>query len=298
MSVLHMPKLAESFYGFHHTVDSALEALDDLGIGADRINIEMAGLGAPDRWVTWQHPAPGVEIDSGSRIRLRVAGLGFFERLPVAMWHRGDETSAGTDDILRPLDDPIEKAVHWVRQGARLFNIRREDPKACARWIRLFGLDPERWEQSHWYHLALLLPNLQALAGKEEGLRLALSLLLGVPLESMRMRPSARPIAAEDRSLLGSAASRLGVDSVVGDHVEELAEAVVRVGPVPLAVYRDYHLDNRELVEQTLRLATSCHRRWTLDWVVEDPTRAPRLGFAEQNARLGLNTHLGSAAAC
>jgi len=297
MSTLRMPRLAQSFHGFHHTVDSAMEVLDDLGVGAERINIEMAGLGAPDRWVTWQHPAPGTEIDRASRVRLRVAGLGFFERLPVAMWHKGDEAEAGTDDILRPLDDPIEKAVHWVRQGARLFNIRREDPKACARWIRLFGLDPEEWDPSHWYHLALLLPNLQALAGKEEGVRLALSLLLGVPLESLRTRPSSRPIAHEDRSLLGAVASRLGVDSVVGDRVEELGEVLVRVGPVPLAVHSDYHLDNRKLVDQTLQLATSCHRRWTLDWVVEDPTRAPRLGFAEENARLGLNSHLGSAAA-
>lgn len=291
-----MPDLINAAYGFHHTVDSALDTLGDLGVSAERINIEMAGLGSADRRVVRQQPAPGEDL-AGAKVRLWVAGLGYFEGLPSAMRHyRGDEADAGVDDIVRPLDDPIQKAVHWVRQGARLFNIRRDDPRSCARWIELFGLEPAEWHESNRYHLALLLPNLQALAAKEEGVRLAFSLLLGVPVAGLRVRPAFRTIAPRDRSFLGARASRLGVDSVAGDRVEDLGEVRVRVGPVPLEAYYEYHRENKKLVDQTLALVASCDRRWTLDWVVEDPRRAPRLGEAAANSILGLNTHLGEPA--
>ena len=128
-----MPDLARSFYGFHHTVDSALDILEKNGLASSRVTVRMAGLGAPDRWVVRQKPAPGDAIDGATKAELWVSGLGYFENLPVGMWHRGDEAEPGVDDVVRVFDDPLQKAVHWVREGARLFDVRPDNRPASFR---------------------------------------------------------------------------------------------------------------------------------------------------------------------
>jgi len=37
----------------------------------------------------------------------------------------------------------------------------------------------------------------------------------------------------------------------------------------------------------------SCQRKCRVTWLVEDRAKAPRLGFEVENARLGINSHLG-----
>src|SRR6266700_3174851 len=173
-----MPDFSRSHYGFHHTVDSALEILQDLRVSPVRITIRMAGRGWPTCWVVEQSPGPGTILSKDTAVSLAVAGLGFFHALPVGMWEKGGETEPGTQEILELVDDPIRKAAHWIREGARLFDIRPENPMDCARWIALFGLSADDWPQETWYNLALLLPSLQRLAGKERGVRFTLRLLL------------------------------------------------------------------------------------------------------------------------
>ena len=294
---LVMPDLASSFHGFHHTVDSALEVLSNMGISAGRITLEMDGPGYPSRWVVAQSPPAGAPLGPGDAIRLRIAGLGYFHHLPVAFWDTGGEAEIGTREIVSVVDDPFQKAAHWLREGARLFDISERNLDACARWISLFGLDPEVWPQELWFRLSLLLPSLQSLAGKEHGIRFALQLLLGLPLEKIRRRPRVRYLAEEDLRLLGEAHSRLGVDFALGDHVEDLAQLVLVIGPVPLETYyRFQQEDQRYLLHATLYLVTTCHQNWSVEWRVADRRRAPRLGVEALNSRLGLNTHLGALA--
>lgn len=295
---LVMPDLSSSYHGFHHTVDSALEVLSNMGIPAQRITLTMDGPGYPSRWVVAQSPPAGAPLGPGDAIQLRIAGLGYFHHLPVAFWDSGGEAEIGTREIVSVIDDPFQKAAHWLREGARLFDISERNLDACARWISLFGIDPEIWPQELWFRLSLLLPSLQSLAGKEHGIRFALQLLLGLPLEEIRRRPRVRYLAEEDLSLLGEAHSRLGVDFVLGDHIEDLAELVLVIGPVPLETYyRFQQEDQRYLLHATLYLVATCHQKWTVRWSVADRGRAPRLGVEAMNSRLGLNTWLGPAAA-
>lgn len=295
---LVMPDLASSFHGFHHTVDSALEVLSNLGVSANRITLSMDGPGYPSRWVVAQSPAAGEPLKPGDAIQLRIAGLGYFHNLPVPFWDTGGEAELGTREIVAVVDDPYQKAAHWLREGARLFDISERNLDACARWISLFGLDPEHWPQDLWFRLSLLLPNLQSLAGKEHGIRFALRLLLDLPLEGIRRKARVRYLAEEDLSLLGESHARLGVDFALGDHIEDLAQLVLVLGPVPLDTYYGFQTEEkRYLLNAVLFLVTTCHQRWTVVWSVADRLRAPRLGVEALNSRLGLNSYLGSVTA-
>ncbi len=290
-----MPDFSRGFHGFHHTIDSALETLSALGVSPSRITTRMAGLGWPDHWVIRQDPPAGAELTPDVRLTLDVAGLGFFQSLPVGMWDKGGEAEPGTFELVQVFDDPLQKAAHWVRQGARLFDIRPENHHACRRWIELFGLNADSWPMENWYHLALLLPNLHRMAGRKEGIELSFRLLLGLPVFEIRRRAGWRTIADEDLSVLGEQFSRLGVDSVIGDRMEALGRQTIILGPAPLETYYAYQQEEQaRLIDAVLDLTTACHQNYRVRWLVLDPKRPPRLGIEQENARLGVNSHLGA----
>lgn len=293
-----MPELAVSHYGFRHTLNSSLEIFASLNISPSRITLRMAGRGLPSRWVQSQKPAPGTPLTPGQEIELEIAGLGYFHSLPVACWDSGGEAEAGTREIVSVVDDAYQKASHWLHEGARLFDIGPNNPAACARWMALFGLNPEHWPQETWYRLAVLLPSLQSLAGKEYGMRFALHWMLDLPLETFKRKPRFRYLNEDQLSLLGDTSSRLGVDLIAGDRVEDLAHIEVVIGPVPLdTYYRFQEGDPLYLLNAVLYLLTPCHQRYSVAWSIEDRTKAPRLGVEELNSRLGLNSYLGASAA-
>ncbi len=289
-----MPSLTQGFCGFHHTLDSALATLYDLDVPPARVTVQMSGKGYPTRWIVEQDPPAGEPLDPSVHIRLSVAGLGYFHALPVGMWDKGGEAEPGTMELVELLDDPLQKAAHWVREGARIFDIERDNPTACSRWISLFGLLPEDWPTDLWYDLAILLPSLQGLAGKEHGIRFALQHLLQLPLQAIQNAASFSYLPEEDLTRLGDSYSRLGVDSVVGDRKEEVARLALVVGPVSLDTYYEF-LDPqpRQLLDAVLRLITNCYQQHIVRWVVKDPEGAPRLGHGLWNSVLGINSYLG-----
>ena len=298
MTEIRMPQLARPEHGFHHTVDSALEILAELGVSPHRITISMAGGGVPTRHVVAQSPPDGAPLGPGDTIRLEIAGTGYWHNLPVAFWDSGRDGEPGTREILSVIDDPYQKAAHWLREGARLFDIGPRNPEACARWISLFGLNPEHWPPESWHMLAILLPSLQALAGKEYGIRFALHHIVGLPLEEIRRRPRFRRLDEEQLSLLGTRLSRLGVDAIVGDQIEDLARLELLIGPVPLDRYYEFQEGERKaLLEAVLYLMVPFHQRYTVRWSMADRARAPRLGEESRNSRLGLNSYMGASAA-
>jgi len=137
------------------------------------------------------------------------------------------------------------------------------------------------------------LPSLQALAGTERGMRLALELLLHLPLRSIKRHPAYRVLAQGDLSLLASSLNRLGIDCVVGDCVEDVSRSQLVLGPVSLNTYYTFQEPSgKDLLNQVLRLVTPCYSQYSIDWVVADPDRGPRLGIKEENSVLGINSYL------
>jgi predicted component of type VI protein secretion system len=181
-----------------------------------------------------------------------------------------------------------------VRQGGLYFDVRPENALGCARWIRLFGIDPAEWPRERWYPLAVLLPRLQDLAGREPGLRLALKILLDLDVAAIEWRARRTRLSPDTLSRFGERASRLGVDLIVGDGLEDEAALDITLGPVSLPIYRQYHTeDGRQRLRQVLHLLLPYHLEYALCWLVGDTEQAPRLGIGDENALLGINTHLG-----
>ena len=291
-----MPAFAAGKHAHHHTIHSALATLAVLGVGAQRISVERTGGDAADAGtVIGQVPAPGEPLLPDTQVRLRVAGLGFTHALPVGMWDSGGETHMGTREILHGFDDPLEKLRHWFHEGAPLFRVAPDDTAACARWLVLFGVQPERWPQPLWYRLAMLIAGIAQYSCSQDGCAFVLDCLLGLPVQQFRLQAAYAPLPEAALSGLGRRSSRLGVDLVVGDLVEEPAALEIVIGPVPLDRYEHFAEtgEGKALLRQTMELVMPVAVRYTVRWSVLDQHRAPRLGVREGNSRLGINTHMG-----
>jgi hypothetical protein len=289
-----MPDFCQGTHAFHHTLDSSLEILGAMGVSSSRISIRMAGPGWPSYWVVGQSPSPGTPLTADVPVVLSIAASSIFRSLPAGMWDEGGEVEPGTREIVEVFDDPLEKAGHWLRQGARLLDVRRDNLPACARWLKLFGVDAADWPQDKWYAMALLLPNLHRLAGKEAGIRLALLTLLGLPLVGIRQSRDYTWLDEKDLSRLGAQASRLGRDSILGNRVEDLECLTLVIGPVSLATYNAFETSGKQReLEAVLALSAPCYHRHRIQWIVEYENRSPRLGLEQENARLGINSRMG-----
>src|SRR5215469_16046202 len=210
------------------------------------------------------------------------------------MQDSGGEQEPGTAEVLELVDDPLQKARHWVHEGARLFDVTPGNPDACARWIGVFGVNADLWPTEQWYPLALLLPSLQALAGTKRGIRLALDLLLGLPVREIRKRPAYRFIEEDELSLLGLEFNRVSVEYVLGDCLEDFSRTQLVIGPVSLdTYYRFQKPEGTQLLRQLMRLVMPCDSRYAIFWVVANPAKSPRLGISEENSVLGINSYLG-----
>ena len=186
-----MPALGSGKHSHHHTVHSALATLQALGVGAQRISIERTGREAVlPGTVVGQAPAPGVGLLPDTRVRLQVAGLGFAHALPVGMWDSGGERELGTRELLGDVDDPLEKLKHWFHEGAPLFRLAPDDPASSARWLTLFGVDPQVWPRRLWYTLATLVAKLAQYSCSQQGCAFVLQTVLDLPVEQFRHRPN------------------------------------------------------------------------------------------------------------
>ncbi len=293
-----MPALADGTHAHSHSVHSALVSLGALGVQAGRIVLRRTGReGRTAGAIVRQSPPAGTPLTAATLVHLDIAGLGFSHALPVGMWDSGGEAAAGTREILEPFDDPLEKLKHWFHEGAPLFRIAPDDPFACGRWLGLFGIDAELWPRSLWYRLASLIANIAQLSCSKDGCAFVLDVLLGLPVHTFSYHPTSAALPSSALSKLGSRASRLGVDLLVGDAVEDLARLEIEVGPVPLAVY-EYFAETEtgaSLLRRVLELIMPISTAYEIHWSVGNCTEPPRLGIPAQNSRLGINTYMGAA---
>lgn len=292
-----MPAFSAGTHAHKHTIHSALECLEALGVPAHRIVLRRAGReAATSGTIVRQAPAPGTALLPSSLVELDVAGLGFTHALPVGMWDSGGEAAAGTREILQPFDDPLEKLKHWFAEGAPMFRISPEDPAACARWLALFGVSAEEWPRALWFNLASLVAQIPRLSCSEAGCAFVLDALFGLPVRSFSYHPSSTLLPPEDWSGLGARSAHLGIDYLLGNAMEDLAVLQIEIGPVPLATYEEFQETEKgaSLLRRTLALIMPLSTTYELRWSVLDECQPPQLGIAERNARLGVNTHLGS----
>jgi type VI secretion system (T6SS) VasB/ImpH family protein len=289
-----MPDLIQPRHGFHHTVDSALLALSRLGIGTDRITIKKAGRGWARSRVIDQLPALGTPLAPDTVVELTVEGDSMFYHFPVGMHEGSIDGEIGTREFASIFDDAVEKAAVYMRLGGLFFDVRPSNPAGCARWIRLFGIDPDDWPKERWYRLAILLPCLRYLTGLESGLRLSLRMLLDLEISSISWQPRRTLMDPSDRSFLGARASRLGVDLIVGDGVDDEALMEITLRAETLDKYRRHRTDEgQKRIDQVMRLVAPYHWVYRFKWLIGDVDRAPRLGIEIENAVLGINSHLG-----
>jgi hypothetical protein len=293
-----MPDFTSGTHAFRHTADSALACLAAMSLSAGRIHLRRTGReSVPEGTIVAQYPQAGEPLDAGAQIRLNVAGLGFTHALPVGMWDSGGEAEPGTREMLEGIDNPLLKLEHWAHEGVALFRISDADQLACERWMGLFGVRSDDWPRELWFRLASLLAQIPALACSQEGMRLVLGVLFQIPIESLTYQRSVAMLPRDRTTLLGARASRLGVDSVLGDAVEDLAHLVITLGPVSLETYEIFaEGDRRRLLRRALEYLMPAFQDYEITWTVKDVAQCPRLGIAERNSRLGINTHLGSAA--
>lgn len=289
-----MPDLTAPQFGFRHTVDSALTTLSRIGIALDRITIRKEGPGWREGCVVNQEPEKETVLTADKSINLKIAGDGLYLYLPTGMREAGATGEIGVREVVSLFDDGVEKAAFYVREGGRYFDLRPENRVGCARWIALFGIDADEWPVDSWYKLALLLPGLHSLAGREEGLRLALGILLQLDIASISWLPRQTRLLPNQISRFGEVASHLGTDLIVGDTLEDEMVLKVVLGPVSLENYLAHQTpEGLRSVDQVIRLAVPYHVVHVVDWLVGDSTRAPRLGVKSENSVLGINTHLG-----
>jgi hypothetical protein len=291
-----MPNVSWPQYGFYHTVDSALASLARTGIAPERITIRRAGRGWQKDRVVQQAPSAGSPLMDDVAVELTVEGDGLFSRLPTGMRDLGPdpEREPGIHELAVLVDDPIDKVANYVRQGGLYFDLRPDNAQGCARWIRLFGIDPADWPRESWYPLAVLLPRLQELAGREAGLRLALKIFLDLDVAALNWRARRTRLSPDVLSRFGERASRLGIDLIVGDGMEDEAALDITLGPVSLPIYLQHQTDEgTQRIRQVLHLLLPSHVVYAIRWLVGDLERAPRLGIGEENALLGINTHFG-----
>ncbi len=293
-----MPALVGGTSAHLHSVDSALISLAAIQVPQSRIQLRRAGRsGLASGTVVRQSPAAGTPITGNTIVQLDIAGLGFTHALPVGMWDSGGEAAAGTREILEGFDDPLEKLKHWFHEGAPLFRIAPDDLPACERWLALFGVRAADWPRGLWFRLASLMARMPQLSCSQDGCAFVLDVLLGLPVRSFSYLPAETDIPAALLSGLGAKSSRLGVDMILSDRMEDLAVLKVELGPVALPTYERFKESEAgaALLARTLALVMPCSTPYEIAWSVADESRLPRLGMAEENARLGINTHLGKA---
>lgn len=293
-----MPDLSGATRGVRHTLDSALPTLLRLGVSLDEIVVESAGLGWPEGTVVRQRPEPGTPLGERVRVVLGVAGEGALDALPYPL-RDTDETPYGVDPLFALFDSPLHKLVHHLREAGGYWALRADDPRSARRWVEgVFQVDLTPWPERRWYAIARLLPMLHRVGGTERGLRLALELVFGLPVESVGWTRDEVPFK-DGRLRLAGTGSRLGVDTVLGGGLVEQAGAEIHLGPMTLDLYRAHQSPELRRQRDALyrlvlpsRLGGAARERW----VVGDRTAAFPLGDLFTEVALGVNSFLGRGA--
>lgn len=291
-----MPDFASPRRGVRHSIDSALQSLERLGVDIDRVVIRRAGAGWPIGTIVAQEPLAGVALSDRTRIVLSVAGTGSLESLPFPL-REDSEDDFRIDELFALFDSPFGKLGHAVRTGGGFLELRPDEPSTALRWIEgIFKFSARSWPKRRWYAVARLLPALHRVAGRSEAVPLGLRLVFGLPV--LRVRSVSGLVLTRDarRTRLGIQNGRLGLDASVGAGVRALTGLEVTIGPITLDEYREHAVPSERAQRDALyRLLLPAHVRdaVTERWRVGERSEGAVLGDAWKPAALGVNSYLG-----
>lgn len=266
-----------------HTLSSAIACLRALGITDDRIVVESAGGGWTTGTVVKQEPSPGEPIPHAAHVVLDVAGFGALQALPYAMRDE-DPDGFGADRLMALFDHESYRVLSHLRDAAGLFNISESDPIAARRFCEdLFLISVKDIRPQLWFRLSRVVPLLASLAGRTEGLRVAIAFVTGVPVAAVRVQPTrlreTGPVAG---TRLGVQELRLGVDAWVGPAVDQdRVDVVIEFGPVAIDTYFDHIGDDRRRERDAL------YALLLPSWASGMPDERWRVGSASAGSRLG-----------
>jgi len=294
-----MPDFCQPRCHFRHTTDSALETLSRMGVSQRQITVRILGTGWRKHTVVEQVPVPGTPLHESTEITLSISGLPLFHTLPFGMRNSSGQDGPSTEEVVSLFDDPIQKLRHAVDNPLTLFDLREDRPEILERFIRLFMIDPDNWPRQLWFKLATFLPSLPSIGGTELGLRQALRIFLDLEVYRIIRRTRTVALAHKDYSRLGNAFCRLGIDFVCGQHLADFQGIVLVLGPVSLDQYYEFTERRPLLLRRVLDLVLPFHLSYEeeslwIRWQVGDSRLRPRLGVAEKNCKLGINSHLGA----
>jgi hypothetical protein len=293
---VNMPDFATPRRGVRHTIDTALQTLERLGVDFDRIVIRRAGAGWPTGTVVAQEPAAQSILTDQSRIVLSIAGTGSLESFPFPLREDSDQ-DLRADEFFALFDNPIGKLGHSVRRGGGFLELRPDEPATALRWIEgLFQISAQSWPKRRWYAVARLLPALHRVAGRADAVPLGLGLVFGLPVMHMKSVAGMVPTHEDRRTRLGMRNGRLGVDASVGAGVRALTGLVITIGPVTLDQYREHTTPSERAQRDALyRLLLPAHVQDAVveRWRVGTPADGSRLGDVWNPSALGVNSYLG-----
>ena len=293
---VRMPDLATPRRGLRHTIDTALQTLERLGVDFDRVVVRRAGAGWETGTIVGQEPAAGTELGEQTRVVLSVAGTGALESLPFSLREDSDE-ELRADELFALFDNPLGKLGHTVRMGGGFLELRPDDPSTSLRWIEgLFQISAQSWPKRRWYAVARLLPALHRVAGRADAVPLALGLVFQLPVMHVKSVAGLVPTHDTRRTRLGMKNGRLGVDASVGAGVRALTGLAITIGPVTLDQYREHTLPSERAQRDALyRLVLPAHVQDAVveRWRVGDPADGSRLGDLWNPSALGVNSYLG-----
>lgn len=290
-----MPDLCTPTRGAAHTLDSAILTLSRLGLEMDRIVVEAGGGGYPDGRVLTQVPAPGEPLPLNGRVHLVVAGFGGVETLPYPMRDE-DPREFRADRLFALFDNPVLKLRHHLRLGGGYLDLHPDNRAAQRRWLEdVFQFDLDPWPPRFWFSLVRLHATLHREAGRPSALGVAYRLLFNLEPVRVQLRQGVLPFRDDQRTRLGTRATTLGADTVIGSGLEAPVSAKVTIGPVTLDTYLAQQTPEMIRLRRLARRLTLPAHLWahaTEQWTVGEGSEGSLLGDPAAPTMLGVNARL------
>jgi hypothetical protein len=244
-----MPDFTGRRYRFHYL--TAVNLLDSLGIPLGDIRLRAEGEYENHRGeIRSQDPEPGTPLPPGAVVTLNVGCFSAVDFFPYQFFYglqgireTGDSWETDARSIMAPFDAATIRYAAAMRMQTLRYDFGVADGGHLRRFMELFEYRPgdEGRDAGKTSFVAAILPSLHLWGGNPEAVTVVLKRLFGYDVRLKENVKAETPIPEELRYRLGSTASRLGFDTVIGASFEECDSTyVVEFVGVPPGNIRDF----------------------------------------------------------